>query len=124
MNKELIHRSLNIGFSGGEKKKNEVLQIKLLEPGLIIMDELDSGLDIDSMRIVAENIIKYKEEHPDTSIIIITHYAMILDILKPDYVHILHNGHIVKTGNYSLAGDILENGFSKYIGTGEEVNNE
>lgn len=124
MNKELIHRSLNIGFSGGEKKKNEVLQIKLLEPSLIIMDELDSGLDIDSLKIVGENILEYKKEHPDTSIIIITHYAMILDILKPDYVHVLNNGKIVKTGNYSLYKDILENGFNKYIGPSKDIENE
>ena len=124
MNKELIHRSLNIGFSGGEKKKNEVLQIKLLEPSLIIMDELDSGLDIDSLKIVGENILEYKKEHPDTSIIIITHYAMILDILKPDYVHVLNNGKIVKTGDYSLYKDILENGFNKYIGPSKDIENE
>lgn len=124
MNKELIHRSLNIGFSGGEKKKNEVLQIKLLEPSLIIMDELDSGLDIDSLKVVGDNILKYKKEHPDTSIIIITHYAMILDILKPNYVHVLHNGKITKTGDYSLYKDILENGFNKYIGPSKDIKDE
>ena len=124
MNKDLIHRSLNVGFSGGEKKKNEVLQIKLLEPSLIIMDELDSGLDIDSMRVVSENIINYKKEHPDTSIIIITHYALILDILKPDYVHVVNNGHIVASGDYSISQDILENGFNKYISTTEDNDNE
>ena len=124
MNKELIHRSLNIGFSGGEKKKNEVLQIKLLEPSLIIMDELDSGLDIDSMRVVSENIINYKKEHPDTSIIIITHYALILDILKTDYVHVVNNGHIVASGDYSISQNILENGFNKYISTTEDNDNE
>lgn len=124
MNKELVHRSLNIGFSGGEKKKNEVLQIKLLKPSLIIMDELDSGLDIDSLKIVAENIKDYKMQYPDTSVIIITHYAMILELLKPDYVHVLYNGNIVKTGDYSIVQDILNNGFNKYIGTDEDLNNE
>ena len=115
MNKELIHRSLNVGFSGGEKKKNEVLQIKLLKPSLIILDELDSGLDVDSLRIVCENLIKYKEDNPDTSIIIITHYNMILEYIKPDFVHILNNGKLVKTGKYELALDIEKNGYKKYI---------
>ena len=115
MNKDLIHRHLNIGFSGGEKKKNEVLQIKLLKPSLIILDELDSGLDVDSLKIVAENIYNYKQENPDTSIIIITHYSMILEYLKPDYVHVLYNGNIVKTSDYSLVLDIEKNGFNKYI---------
>lgn len=124
MNKELIHRSLNIGFSGGEKKKNEVLQIKLLKPSLIIMDELDSGLDVDSLRVVSENINDYRKQNPDTSIIIITHYAMILEMIKPDYVHVLYDGHIVKTKDYSIVQDILNNGFNKYIGTNEELDNE
>lgn len=117
MNKELIHRSLNVGFSGGEKKKNEVLQIKLLKPSFIILDELDSGLDVDSLKIVCENILKYKKENPDTSILIITHYPMILDYLRPDYVHILANKQIVKTGDYHLVGDIEKNGFTKYVST-------
>lgn len=115
MNKELIHRSLNVGFSGGEKKKNEVLQIKLLEPSFIILDELDSGLDVDSLRIVCENILNYRKDHPDTSILIITHYSMILEYLKPDYVHIIGNKHIVKTGDSHLVFDIEKNGYSKYI---------
>ena len=117
MNKDLIHRSLNVGFSGGEKKKNEVLQIKLLRPSFIILDELDSGLDVDSLRIVCENLKKYIKDNPDTSLLIITHYSMILDYLKPDYVHILSNKHIVKTGDYHLVADIEKNGFGKYIGT-------
>lgn len=114
MNKELVHRSLNVGFSGGEKKKNEVLQIKLLSPKFIILDELDSGLDVDSLRIVGENIKKYKEENPNTSILIITHHPKILEYLNPDYVHILDNGRIVKTGDYSLAFDIEKNGYNNY----------
>lgn len=122
MNKELIHRDLNVGFSGGEKKKNEVLQIKLLEPSLIILDEIDSGLDIDSLKIVCQNLKKYLKERPNTSIIIITHYNMILNYLKPDYVHILNNKKIVKTGNYNLVKEIEENGYDKYtdkVGTYE-----
>ena len=121
MNKDLIHRSLNVGFSGGEKKKNEVLQIKLLKPSLIILDELDSGLDVDSLRVVCDNLKKYKKENPDVSMLIITHYSMILDYLKPNYVHILSNKRIVKTGDYGLVYDIEKNGYSKYI---EEDTNE
>ena len=114
MNKELIHRSLNVGFSGGEKKKNEVLQIKLLEPSLIILDELDSGLDVDSLKIVCKNILEYINEHKDTSIIIITHYPMILNYLKPNYVHIINNKKIVKTADANIISDIEKNGYSKY----------
>ena len=116
MNKDLIHRDVNVGFSGGEKKKNEVLQIKLLKPSFIILDELDSGLDVDSLRIVCENILNYKREHPDTAILIITHYSMILDYLRPDYVHILANKRIIKTGDYHLVADIEKNGYAKYLG--------
>ena len=122
MNKDLIHRSLNVGFSGGEKKKNEVLQIKLLKPSLIILDELDSGLDVDSLKVVCNNINQYRKDNPDTSIIIITHYNMILDYIKPDKVHILSKGKIVKTGKYELAKDIEKNGFKKYINDIAEVN--
>lgn len=121
MNKELIHRSLNVGFSGGEKKKNEVLQIKLLKPNLIILDELDSGLDVDSLRIVCTNLLDYMKKNKDTSILIITHYKMILEYLKPDYIHILHNKKIIKTGDYNLANDIEKHGYTKYI---KESNNE
>lgn len=128
MNKDLIHRSLNVGFSGGEKKKNEVLQIKLLTPKFIILDELDSGLDVDSLRIVGENIKKYKEENPNTSILIITHHPKILEYLKPDFVHVMSKGKILKTGDYSLANDIEKNGYNKYLNKEnvitKEVNNE
>ena len=128
MNKDLIHRSLNVGFSGGEKKKNEVLQIKLLTPKFIILDELDSGLDVDSLRIVGENIKKYKEENPNTSILIITHHPKILEYLKPDFVHVMCKGKILETGDYSLANDIEKNGYNKYLNKEnvitKEVNNE
>ena len=115
MDKNLIHRSLNVGFSGGEKKKNEVLQIKLLKPKFIILDEIDSGLDVDSLKIVAKNIVKYKEENKDTAILIITHLTKILEYIKPDYVHVLGDGHILKTGEYSLALDIEKDGYKKYL---------
>ena len=114
MHKDLIHRSLNVGFSGGEKKKNEVLQIKLLNPKFIILDELDSGLDVDSLRIVGENIRLYKEQNSDTSILIITHHPKILEYLRPDKVHVINNGVITKSGNYDLAMDIEKNGFNDY----------
>ncbi len=115
MDKNLIHRSLNVGFSGGEKKKNEVLQIKLLKPKFIILDEIDSGLDVDSLKIVANNIVKYKEENKDTAILIITHLTKILEYIKPDYVHVMGDGHILKTGDYSLALDIEKDGYKKYL---------
>lgn len=121
MSKDLIHRSLNVGFSGGEKKKNEVLQIKLLEPKFIILDELDSGLDVDSLKIVGENIHNYKEEHPDTSILIITHHPKILEYLIPDYVHIMNNGSISKTGDYNLAMEIEKNGYNSYKSNENEL---
>lgn len=115
MDKNLIHRSLNVGFSGGEKKKNEVLQIRLLKPSLIILDELDSGLDVDSLRIVAENISKYKEENPDTSILIITHHPKILEYIHPDYVHLMIDGQIKESKDYSLALEIEKKGYTTYL---------
>ena len=115
MNKELIHRSLNVGFSGGEKKKNEVLQIKLLKPKFIILDELDSGLDVDSLKIVAKNIAMYRKENPDISILVITHLSNILEYIKPDYVHVILNGKIMATGGYELAKEIEKNGYNEYI---------
>ena len=127
MNKELIHRSLNVGFSGGEKKKNEVLQIKLLKPSFIILDELDSGLDVDSLKIVASNIAEYKKENPNTSILIITHLTNILEYIKPDYVHVMSNGYLVKTGDYSLAKKIEKEGYESIIKSNDIVgdnNNE
>lgn len=115
MDKNLIHRSLNVGFSGGEKKKNEVLQIKLLKPKFIILDEIDSGLDVDSLKIVSQNIVEYKKDNPDTAILIITHLTKILEYIKPDYVHVVGDGHILKTGDYSLALDIEKYGYKKYL---------
>ena len=124
MNKELIHRSLNVGFSGGEKKKNEVLQIKLFKPKFIILDELDSGLDVDSLRITAENIAEYKKEYPNTSILIITHHPKILEYIKPDYVHVMNSGTIIKSGDYSLALEIEKDGYNKIDDVTIEGKNE
>ena len=112
---EMIHRSLNVGASGGERKKNEVLQMCILEPKFIILDELDSGLDIDSLKICTENINNYLEEHKDSSVLIITHYPRILEYIKPDYVHMMVNGTIVKTGDYNLALEIEKTGYEKVL---------
>lgn len=112
LDSSMLHRSLNSGFSGGEKKKNEILQMKILKPKFIILDELDSGLDVDSLRIVCENINKYLEDNPDTSVLVITHYPRILEYIKPNYVHIMMNGNIKKTGDMSLAKEIEKNGYS------------
>lgn len=114
MDENLIHRSMNKGFSGGEKKKNEILQLKVLEPKFIILDELDSGLDVDSLKIVCENINSYLKEHENTSVLIITHYPKILQYIKPDYVHVMVNGNIKKTGDASLALEIEEKGYDAY----------
>lgn len=108
---EMLKRGVNVGFSGGEKKKNEVLQLKMLKPKLIILDEIDSGLDIDSLKIVGENIMDYYKNSKDVSILIITHYPRILDYLKPDYVHIMKQGKIVKTGDISLAFELEKCGY-------------
>ena len=115
MDKSLMHRNLNVGFSGGEKKKNEVLQIKLLRPKLIILDELDSGLDVDSLKIVSKNINEYKKDNPDTSIIIITHHQKLLEYIHPDNVIVMVHGNIVDTGDYSLSQEIEEKGYTKYM---------
>ena len=114
MDEKMIHRSMNKGFSGGEKKKNEILQLKVLEPKFIILDELDSGLDVDSLKIVCENINSYLKEHENTSVLIITHYPKILQYIKPDYVHVMVNGNIKKTGDASLALEIEEKGYDAY----------
>ena len=113
MDKEMMHRSLNQGFSGGERKKNEILQILMLKPKLIIFDELDSGLDVDSLKIVCDNINKYLEENPDTSVLFITHYTRILNYIKPTYVHMMNNGTIVKSGDFDLALEIEKNGYNE-----------
>lgn len=117
MDKQMIHRGINEGFSGGERKKNEVLQMYMLEPNTIILDEIDSGLDVDSLRVVGENVMKYYEENKP-AILLITHYQRLLDYIKPEYVHIMKNGHIVKTGDKSLVSLIEEYGYDdEKIGT-------
>ena len=108
-NTACIHRGINEGMSGGERKKNELLHLYLLNPKLILLDELDSGLDVDSLKELALSLKEYMNE--DISILIITHHISILEYLKPDEVNILKDGHIVKTGNYELAKEIEESGF-------------
>ena len=112
MNPKLVERNLNVGFSGGEKKKNEILQMLVLNPKLAILDEKDSGLDVDAIRTVSKGIEMYKNE--ENAVLIITHNTRILENLKVDYVHILVDGKIVKTGDASLAQEIEENGYSQY----------
>ena len=112
MNPKLIERNLNVGFSGGEKKKNEILQMLVLEPKLVILDETDSGLDVDAVRTVSKGIEMYKND--ENAVLIITHNTRILENLKVDYVHILVDGKIVKTGDASLAQEIEVNGYSQY----------
>ena len=106
---KLTSRSVNEGFSGGEKKRNEIFQMAMLEPSFCILDETDSGLDVDALRIVAEGFNSLRKE--DTSAIVITHYQRLLDYLKPDVVHVLIDGRIVKTGGPELAGEIERRGF-------------
>jgi len=109
MKPEYAARYLNEGFSGGEKKKNEILQMSILEPKLAILDETDSGLDIDALRIVSEGVNKVKTK--DTAVLIITHYNRILDYIKPDVVHVLVDGKIVKSGDSSLAKVLEDKGY-------------
>ncbi|MGA1978822.1 MAG: Fe-S cluster assembly ATPase SufC [Bacteroidales bacterium] len=106
---KLANRSVNEGFSGGEKKKNEIFQMAMLEPRLAILDETDSGLDIDALRIVANGVNKLKR--PDSSVIVITHYQRLLDHIVPDVVHVLYDGRIVKTSGRELAFELEEKGY-------------
>ena len=120
MNPDMMHRNLNQGFSGGERKKNEVLQIKMLKPKFIIFDELDSGLDVDSLKIVCDNINDYLNENPDTSILLITHYTRIIEYIKPQFVHMMKDGTIIQNGDYSLAQKIEKFGYSKTFLLGDD----
>ena len=106
----MMHRGINQNFSGGEKKKNEIIQMKTLKPRLLILDELDSGLDVDSLDLVCKNVLDYKARE-NCSIILITHYNRILEKIKPDFVHVIKDGKIVKTGDSSLADLIEEKGY-------------
>lgn len=109
IDQSLLSRSLNEGFSGGEKKRNEVFQMAMLEPKLAILDETDSGLDIDALRIVAEGVNKLRS--PERATIVVTHYQRLLDYIVPDYVHVLYKGRIVKSGPKELAYELEEKGY-------------
>ena len=112
---EMLRRALNVGFSGGEKKRLEVLQMALLEPRFGILDETDSGLDIDALRIVAEGVNSLRS--PERSFLVITHYQRLLDYIVPDTVHVLSKGRIVKTGGKELALELEKNGYRDYVAT-------
>ncbi|WND03777.1 Fe-S cluster assembly ATPase SufC [Temperatibacter marinus] len=110
MDMEMLKRFVNVGFSGGEKKRNEMLQMSILDPKLAVLDETDSGLDIDALRIVSEGI--NRQRRSDTSILLITHYQRLLDYVKPDVIHVLAGGRIVKSGGPELALELEEKGYA------------
>ena len=109
MPEDLLTRSVNVGFSGGEKKRNDILQMAVLEPELCILDESDSGLDIDALKIVSQGVNALRDGK--RAFIIVTHYQRILDYIKPDYVHVLYQGRIVKSGDFSLVKQLEEQGY-------------
>ena len=121
MDPDLVRRSVNEGYSGGEKKRNEILQLALLDPTLALLDETDSGLDIDALRIVSHGVNIFKS--PEKSVLIVTHYQRILDYITPDYVHVLVDGKIARSGDSRLAMELEEKGYDWVKdGAGEEVN--
>lgn len=109
--KSFIHRGINEGMSGGERKKNELLHLWMLEPSLIILDELDSGLDIDSLKTVTNSLNEYLETHPKASILLVTHHESLLTMLNASHIHIMKDGHIIKSGDLSLAKEIENQGY-------------
>lgn len=113
MDIDLLYRSVNEGFSGGEKKRNEILQMLVLEPQLAILDETDSGLDIDALKIVAHGVNALRS--PDRAIVLVTHYQRLLDYIVPDYVHVLAHGRIIKSGQAQLAHDLEKHGYSDLL---------
>ena len=114
-----MERAVNFGFSGGEKKRNEILQMAVLEPKLAILDETDSGLDIDALRIVADGVNKLKR--PDSATIVVTHYQRLLDYIVPDYVHVLAGGRIIKSGGKELALELEKRGYEWLTGVAESA---
>jgi Fe-S cluster assembly ATP-binding protein len=117
MDADMLKRGVNVGFSGGEKKRNEVLQLAMIEPKLAVLDETDSGLDIDALKIVADGVNALRGT--DRSFLVITHYQRLLDYIKPDVVHVLARGKIQKTGGPELALELEKNGYAAYYGEGE-----
>ena len=114
MNPDMIHHGINVGFSGGERKKNEILQMNILKPKLVILDEIDSGLDVDSLKIIGNDCMNYYKESK-CGLLLITHYQRLLDYIKPDFVHILIDGSIKKTGDYKLVKYIEDHGYEEFI---------
>ena len=108
----MLRRPLNVGFSGGEKKRNEILQMSLLEPGLCILDETDSGLDIDALRIVSEGVNALRS--PERSMLVITHYQRLLNYIVPDRVHVLSKGRVARSGGPELALELEKSGYAEY----------
>ncbi|HMA96988.1 MAG TPA: Fe-S cluster assembly ATPase SufC, partial [Polyangiaceae bacterium] len=117
----LVQRAVNVGFSGGEKKRNEIFQMAILEPRLAILDEIDSGLDIDALRVVAEGVNRLRS--PERSVLLITHYQRLLDYIRPDHVHVLYNGRIVRSGGEDLAQVLEKQGYAA-VGVGESIGQE
>jgi len=113
MRKDLLERSVNVGFSGGEKKRNDIFQMALLEPKLCIMDETDSGLDIDALKVVANGVNALRNEN--RSFIVVTHYQRLLNYIQPDYVHVLYDGQIVQSGGFELVHELEEKGYDEII---------
>lgn len=112
MDMQMLKRPVNVGFSGGEKKRNEILQMALLEPKLCILDETDSGLDIDALRIVSDGVNALRS--PNRAMVVITHYQRLLDHIRPDFVHVLSKGRIVRSGGPELALELEKNGYAEY----------
>ena len=115
MDSDMIHRGVNDGFSGGERKKNEILQMNILKPDVVLLDEIDSGLDVDSLKLVGESVMEYYNNRKP-AILLVTHYQRLLDYIKPDFIHIMKDGHIVLSGDKTLALKIEEEGYDKLVG--------
>lgn len=120
MEKDMIHRGVNVGFSGGERKKNEILQMYMLEPTCVLLDEIDSGLDVDSLRIVGNHAMEYFEKEKP-AVLLITHYQRLLEYIKPTHIHVMIDGKIVKSGNYELVKEIETFGYDKFKKTGTHI---
>jgi Fe-S cluster assembly ATP-binding protein len=114
ISQEMLRRAVNVGFSGGEKKRNEILQMAMLQPRLAVLDETDSGLDIDALKIVADGVNRLRS--PERAFVVITHYQRLLDYIVPDVVHVLSKGRIVRTGGKELALELEEKGYAQYVG--------
>lgn len=110
MNKDMIHRGVNVGFSGGERKKNEILGMYMLKPSIVILDEIDSGLDVDSLKLIGDSVYDYYKK-TNCGILLITHYQRLLDYIKPTHVHIMKDGHIIKTGSSELVNLVEKYGY-------------